>query len=105
MSRSPRIVETSVVINSGADVPIATTVNPISASDTPSCRDTPTAPSTSQSAPTTSSAMPPTVITTSVAARRLPVVPVPAASGPNSPANSSATSRDSRRADHTTAAV
>ena len=51
MSRSPRIVEVSVVTSSGADVPIAITVSPMIASLTSSDRAISIDPSTRSSAP------------------------------------------------------
>ena len=58
-SRLPRTVDTRVVTSSGADVPIANTVRPMTALLTPRSSATCTAPSTSQSAPMTTRAIPP----------------------------------------------
>ncbi len=58
--RSPLSVPAMVVASSGADVPAATIVRPITDSAMPNSRATAIAPSTSQSAPTSVKAMPAT---------------------------------------------
>ena len=58
---SPRNDDTSVVTSSGADVPIATIVNPMISSLRPKELASSTAPLTSNSAPATTAAMPTSV--------------------------------------------